>query len=70
MQFIDLKAQQSRIRKNIDKRMLEVLDVVGLADRLDQGVGTLSSGLKHRLAIAITLLKDPSIISRSNGSEC
>jgi ABC-2 type transport system ATP-binding protein len=39
-----------------------LLGVVGLADRADERAGSFSLGMKQRLAIAATLLKDPDLL--------
>jgi len=44
------------------KRALELLDQVGLTDRIDFSVNLLSGGEKQRVAIARALQNDPSII--------
>ena len=43
------------------ERILEVLDVLGLSDRENQVVSTLSGGLKRRTAIARAFLHDPDL---------
>ncbi len=45
-----------------EKRIAEILELVGLADRRDERVGTLSRGTQQRLAIARALLHDPTIL--------
>lgn len=44
------------------KRILEQLDMVGLADRGNSTVKTYSQGMKQRLGIAIALVHDPKLI--------
>ena len=43
------------------KKILEVLEILGLSDRRDQVVSTLSGGLKRRTAIARAFLHDPEL---------
>lgn len=45
----------------IDKRIADALEVVGLADKVAQKVGTFSKGMKQRLAIADLLVKEPKV---------
>lgn len=45
-----------------DKRIMEVLDTVGLADRADSKVGGYSHGMRQRLGIALALIHDPDLI--------
>ena len=47
--------------QNSQKRILEVLEILGLSDRRDQVVSTLSGGLKRRTAIARAFLHDPEL---------
>ncbi len=43
------------------KKILEVLEILGLSDRRNQVVSTLSGGLKRRTAIARAFLHDPEL---------
>lgn len=45
-----------------EKRIAEVLDIVGLSDRQHDRVRTYSLGMKQRLAIAATLLNRPQLL--------
>ncbi len=47
--------------QNSRNRILEVLEILGLSDRRDQVVSTLSGGLKRRTAIARAFLHDPEL---------
>jgi ABC-type lipoprotein export system ATPase subunit len=49
-------------RKQRRKRALELLDVVGLADRATHRPDRLSGGEQQRVAIAIALSNDPSVV--------
>lgn len=44
------------------KRALEALETVGLKDRANDKVSTLSRGMKQRLGVAQALLKDPELL--------
>ena len=44
------------------KRVVEVLELVGLAEVADRRVGTFSRGMKQRLGIADVLLKEPKFV--------
>jgi len=44
------------------KRALEALETVGLKDRANDKVSTFSRGMKQRLGVAQTLLKDPELL--------
>ena len=49
-------------KKGRRKRALELLDVVGLADRAKHRPDSLSGGEQQRVAIAIALANDPSVV--------
>ncbi len=46
----------------LDKAIASALDLVGLADRIDDRVSTYSGGMKRRLNLAAGLLHDPDIL--------
>ncbi len=46
----------------LEKRLRELLEFVGLSDRADSRIGTLSGGMKRRLTIARALINDPELI--------
>lgn len=48
--------------KNRDRRAMELLEEVGLADRADDAVKRLSRGMAQRAAIARALMHDPELI--------
>jgi putative ABC transport system ATP-binding protein len=48
--------------KNRRKRVAEVLDRLGLADRIEDKVGGLSGGQKQRVAIARAIINKPAVI--------
>jgi ABC-2 type transport system ATP-binding protein len=50
----------SRVERR--RRVGEVLDLVGLADRARQLVGTLSRGLRQRVGLGVALLPDPEVL--------
>jgi ABC-2 type transport system ATP-binding protein len=49
-------------RKEIDKKMLDAVNQVGLSEHLDDKVGKLSHGMKQRLGIADVMIKDPKVV--------
>ncbi len=46
----------------VERRVHQLLDFVGLKDRLDAKINTLSGGMKRRLIIARALINDPEMI--------
>ena len=46
----------------VERRMAELLDLVGLTDRRRSRVSTFSGGMKRRLALARALLHDPELL--------
>jgi ABC-2 type transport system ATP-binding protein len=56
-------AQLNRItEKDAERRLGELLEQVGLADRADDLVGTYSRGMLQRLGVADALVKDPEVL--------
>ncbi|OJF76761.1 MAG: phosphate ABC transporter ATP-binding protein [Treponema sp. CETP13] len=49
-------------KEEIEKRVVELLDLVGLKDRANAPISTLSGGQKQRIAIARALANNPSIL--------
>ncbi len=49
-------------RKEVEDRARELLDFLGLADRLDHKPGELSGGEQQRVAVARALINDPRVI--------
>jgi ABC-type multidrug transport system ATPase subunit len=45
-----------------EKKLIEQLAIVGLADRVDSKVKTYSQGMKQRLGIAVALVHDPRLV--------
>jgi len=45
-----------------EKRITEVLDIVGLGERADSKVGDYSHGMKQRLGIANALINQPELV--------
>ena len=56
---LDVLARYSELPRT---RIGEVLDVVDLTDRADDGFKTYSLGMKQRLGVAAALLKDPELL--------
>jgi len=52
----------SKMEKNIRDKSMELLDIVGLADRAHQAAGTLPYGMQRRLEIARALALDPKLL--------
>jgi ABC-2 type transport system ATP-binding protein len=49
-------------RRDLERRVQEVLEVVGLARREDDRIGTFSKGLTQRVGIAQALINDPDLL--------
>jgi lipoprotein-releasing system ATP-binding protein len=52
----------NRPRKEVEKRAVELLDFLGLSDRLDHKPAELSGGEQQRVAVARALINDPEVI--------
>ena len=52
-------------QKELDKRVEEVLDSVGLLDAIDKMPSDLSGGMRKRVGLARTLIVKPEIVTRS-----
>lgn len=62
MSGIDNLKLHARIRNIDEKRINEVLEMVGLKDRAKDKVGKYSLGMKQRLVLALTLLHNPKVL--------
>lgn len=51
-----------KTKKEAQKRAMEILELLGLADRADHKPNELSGGEKQRVAVARALINDPSVI--------
>jgi ABC-2 type transport system ATP-binding protein len=49
-------------RGGFDSSIAQVLDIVGLADRANDRVGTFSKGMQQRLGLGVALLGDPALV--------
>lgn len=49
-------------RQNLEDKIQEVLDLVGLKERQKDAVNTYSGGMKRRINIAVSLMHDPKIL--------
>jgi len=58
---LSIFAKMSRVRPD-SRKIMEQLEMVGLADRAHSKVKTFSQGMKQRLGIAISLVHDPDLI--------
>jgi ABC-2 type transport system ATP-binding protein len=62
----ELLALQGRLyglrRREISRRLDEVLDLVSIGDAIDRRIGTYSGGMKRRVDLAAALVHDPEVI--------
>lgn len=58
---LDLQAGYYGIPKS-DRRTMEILDMVGLADKADATARSLSGGMKRRMMVAKAMVHDPEIL--------
>lgn len=62
MSGIDNLKLHARIRNIDERRIYEVLEMVGLKDKAKDKVGKYSLGMKQRLGLALTLLHNPKVL--------
>ncbi len=63
MSGLDNLKQYARMRQGITKeRILEVVDIVGLTDRINDKVSKYSLGMRQRLGVAQALLHNPKVL--------
>jgi len=58
---LEIFAAMSRVKIS-EKRIMEQLEMVGLAERAKSKIKTYSQGMKQRLGIAVALINDPELI--------
>ena len=58
---LEIFAAMSRVKIS-EKRIMERLEMVGLAERAKSKIKTYSQGMKQRLGIAVALINDPELI--------
>lgn len=49
-------------KKQIEKRIHEVMSIVDLTDHIDKPVGAYSGGMKRRLSLAMSILHEPEVL--------
>lgn len=62
LEFPLLRIRKNLTRKEIDEKVLEVLENVGLADALNKMPSQLSGGMRKRISLARTIAVDPMIM--------
>jgi phospholipid/cholesterol/gamma-HCH transport system ATP-binding protein len=62
LEFPLRRIQKNLSQKEIDKKVKEVLDHVGLADAIDKMPSQLSGGMRKRISLARTIIVDPMIM--------
>ena len=62
MEFPLRRIKKSLTKKEIDEKVKEVLENVGLFDALDKMPSQLSGGMRKRISLARTIVVDPTII--------
>ncbi len=61
-QLVFVGTQYDLTRREARRRSLELLDVLGLAEKADRRARTLSGGMKRRLNLALALVHDPELL--------
>ena len=62
LEFPLRRIKKNLTRKEIDEKVKEVLENVGLSDALDKMPSQLSGGMRKRISLARTIVVDPAII--------